>query len=322
MFCLPKLVLNPVTNSGRGDVKMNDRKHLSARSVLIGLTLTILATPAGYALKGSFTSAMKAALVQMGVAPIEPQTASGFKVTKLSKKAKTDKAGAAPSVMIRLNGLKPTDYVNLRPSHKLEVEVTAGSMVPKSESKDGLPESALNVTANEVTFTRPQSISETIVLDIELPSGTQTQAVVDGNVVLNGSFQQPLSVQGQEVRPGETTFAAALLRTQMPDEFRGLAVDAVDKSDRRMLGDDKLFVHVSKLKVLKTVAFDTDSPLNRAALEINEEGKVVKVIPLSKKHDQGLEDALLQWEFAPYMVDGHPVPILTVLSPISKAGKD
>lgn len=298
---------------------MRDRKLLSVRSILIGLALIALATPAGYALRGNFPSALKRALVQMGVSKVEAQTDSGFKVAKLTKKAKTDKADATLSVTIRLNGLRPTDFVNLRASKKTWIEVTAGSMVSKSESKGGLPDSALDVTATEVTFTRPQSVSETIVLDIELPEGTQTQAVVDGNVVLNGSLQEPLSIQGQEVRKGEATFAAALVRTQMPEGFRGLSVD---KNDRRMPGDDKLFVHFSKLKVLKTVAVDTDSPLNRAALEINEEGKVVKVVPLSKNHDPDLESALLQWEFAPYIVDGHPAPILTVLSPASKAGKD
>jgi hypothetical protein len=309
---------NPATASEERGVKMNDRKTLSARSVLISLTLIVAATPVGYALKGNFPNALNGALVRLGVSKAVSQAETAFKVEKVTKKAKIDKADAAPSVTIRLNGLNPTDYVNLRPSDKPQVEASAGALVPKSESKAGLPESALNVTANEVTFTRPPSITETIVLDVELPSGTQTQAVVDGSVVLNGLLQAPLSIRGKDVRQGESTFAAALVRTRVPNEFRG---SADDKSDRR-LADDKLFVHISKLRVLKTVPVDTASPLNRASLEINEEGKVVKVTLLSKNHDPGLENALLQWEFAPYMVDGHPVPILTVISPVAKPGKD
>ncbi|MBD0327174.1 MAG: hypothetical protein ICV68_12130, partial [Pyrinomonadaceae bacterium] len=284
---------------------MNERTTNPAAKALLFALIVTAVTSTAFAFS-KLARTVKTAQGQPEVTKADMQGKGKFKVGEVSKKAKIDKADAAHFVTISLNGLRPTDYVNLRPSDKPQVEVTAGAMVEESTPKGGLPESAFEVAADKVTFTRPQEVGGTVVLDIQLPAGVHVQAVADGSVILNRALQEPLSIQGQQVRPGEANFASAVLRAGMPAGLRGAPFD---KGDRWLPASGLLFVHFSKLQVIKSVPVNTDSPLNRAALEINEQGKVVKVTPLAKNSDAELESALRQWEFAPYLVDGRPTPV-------------
>jgi hypothetical protein len=294
---------------------MNERTAKSARRALLFALIVAAVTSTAVAFN-KLAHTVKTAWGQSGVSKEELKGGPKLKVDGLSKKAKLDRADASHSVTISLNGLRPTDYVNIRPSGKAEVEATAGALAEESKSKVGLPESSLEVTADGVVFTRPQTVGEAVVLDIQLPAGARAQAALDGSVILDGALQEPVSIQGREVRPGEANFAAALVRAAMPAGFKGAAFD---RGDRWLPGSGMLFVHFSKLRVTKSVAGNTDGPQNRAALEIDEQGKVVKVTPLGNRHDPELESVLKQWEFAPYVVDGRPVPVATVLSPTSRS---
>jgi hypothetical protein len=248
-----------------------------------------------------------------------PRNKSGYKMHKISKRVKLDRAaaGASPFVTLRLNELQPTDYVNIRPTEKSEIEVTAGLMLPKPEKTDDaakeekrLPESSLEVTTDAIAFTRPQ-MAGVVVLDVALPSGTQTSAIFDGDVILNAAaLQEPVSIKGREVRQGAQYTANAVLQSILPPALRGQSVPTT--ATKLPYGDD-YFVPFSLLQVRKRVAVDLSSPLIRAGVDINKEGKVIKVTPFNED-SAFLEKALMQWEFAPFIVDGQPVAVTTVYS--------
>ncbi|MDQ1522387.1 MAG: hypothetical protein QOE47_311 [Pyrinomonadaceae bacterium] len=247
-----------------------------------------------------------------------PRNKSAYKVHKFSKQVKLDRAAgeASPFITLRLDGLQPTDYVNLRPTGKSEIEVTAGLMVQKSEKPQTeatedkrLPESSLEVTTDTIAFTRPQ-VAGVVVLDVELPSGSQTSAILDGEVILNAALREPISIKGREVGQGAKNTATAVLQSVLPPGLRGKSVPT---TATKIAYSDKYFVPFSQLQVRKQVAVDLSSPQVRAGVDINEQGKVVKVTPFNED-SAVLEKALMQWEFAPFIVDGQPVAVTTVIS--------
>jgi hypothetical protein len=247
-----------------------------------------------------------------------PRNKSGYKMHSISKRVKLNlvAGGASPFVTLRLDGLQPTDHVNIRPTKKSEIGVTAGLLAAKQEKADNaategkrLPESSLEVTTDTIAFTRPQTAG-VVVLDVELPSGSQTSAILDGEVVLNDALREPVSIKGREVGKGARNTADAVLQSILPPALRG---QSVPTTASKIDYSDKYFVPFSLLQVRKRVALDPGSPLIRAGVDIDKEGKVVKVTPFNED-SAVLEKALMQWEFAPFNVDGQPVAVTTVVS--------
>ncbi len=248
-----------------------------------------------------------------------PRNKSAFKMHSISKQVKLERAagGATPFVTLRLDGLQPADYINIRPTEKSEIEVTAGLLVQKPEKTDNaateekrLPESSLEVTTDTIAFTRPQMTGD-VVLDVTLPSGSQTSAILDGEVVLNAAaLQEPVSIKGHEVTRGANDTATAVLQSVLPPALRG---QSVPTGATKFAYSDGYFVPFSLLQVRKRVAVDLSSRRISASIDIDKEGKVIKVNPLNED-SAFLEKALMQWEFAPFIVDGRPVAVTTVFS--------
>lgn len=257
-----------------------------------------------------------------------PRNKSGYKMRSISRKVQLDRVaqGASPFVVLRLNNLQPTDYVNIRPTEKSDIEVTAGLLVQKSEKTQDttteekrLPESSLEVTTDAISFTRPE-MPGVAVLDVALPAGAQTSAIFDGEVILNAVLREPVSIKGREVRQGAKDTSTAVLESLLPPAMRG---QAVPTGATKLRHGGRYFVPFSLLQVRKRVAVDLSSPVIRAGVDIDKEGKVVKVSPFNDADEDSaatLEKALKQWEFAPYVVDGQPVDVMTVIS-LPAAGK-
>jgi hypothetical protein len=293
----------------------NFPKKAVAMSVLVLVAMTT-----GFALNRAAdgTGRVRTAPQQTEISKSDlPRNKSGYKMHKFSKGVKLNRdAGASPVVTLRLDNLQPTDYVNIRPTEKSEIEVTAGLMVPKPEKADDatteekrLPESSLEVTTDAIAFTRPQ-MAGVVVLDVALPSGTQTSAIFDGEVILNASLQEPISIKGHEVRQGAKDTATAVLQSVLPPAMRG---QSVPTTATKLPYSGRYFVPFSLLQVRKRVAVEPGSLRIRAGVDIDKEGKVIKVTPYNED-SAFLEKALMQWEFAPYIVDGRPVAVMTVIS--------
>jgi hypothetical protein len=294
--------------------------NLPKKAVAISV-LVLAALTTGFALNrvAAVTGRALSAPQQVEISKSDlPRNKSGYKMRSISKKVKLERAaaGASPFVTLRLNDLQPTDYVNIRPTEKSEIEVTAGLMLPKPEKADDaakeekrLPESSLEVTTDAISFTRPQ-LAGVVVLDVALPSGTQTSAIIDGEVILNAALQEPVSIKGREVRQGAQDTATAVLQSVLPPAMRG---QSVPTTATKLPYSGRYFVPFSLLQVRKRVAVDPGSPRIRAGVDIDKEGKVIKVTPYNED-SAFLEKALMQWEFAPYIVDGQPVAVMTVIS--------
>lgn len=139
---------------------------------------------------------------------------------------------------------------------------------------------------------------------MEVPAGIQTQVIVNGNKVLASAVSSPLSIRGHVVAPGEKSLAAAVMMGSLPTNIRA-ASEAVK------IKDGVMFVPFEQLQVTKSVPVAGDVPATRALISIDETGHVIKVKP-SAGAPAGIEESLQQWEFAPYMVDGQAVKVITI----------
>ena len=78
--------------------------------------------------------------------------------------------------------------------------------------------------------------------------------------------------------------------------------------------DGSFVMPSSKLAVLKQTHMESsgDEPLV-VILKVDETGRVSQVTALTDKPTPGLEESLKQWEFTPFLVDGKPVSVKTML---------
>ncbi|HEV7374841.1 MAG TPA: hypothetical protein VGN95_08995 [Pyrinomonadaceae bacterium] len=298
---------------------MNYRQTISIKKVLVAFTLATIVVVAGITLKSVLAQSRDQA----------SQKNVHFQVEWLKRKAVIDKqqeATATPTVTIRLSGLQATDYVNIRPTKNSVIEATAGAIpapsVMASKSSEQLPESTLEVTQSEITFTRPSSTGNPILLDIQIPSGTQTKIITDDNLVLSASLQEgePLSLRGQQIGQGVSTISEAMAQvmipSMLPSSLKGKPLGQFNENFVRPFGNSgRYLVPFSRLQVVKKVPVEGTPTQIIARLEIDETGHVEKVQPISSTPASGLEETLKQWEFAPFQVDGHPVRVITQFTP-------
>jgi hypothetical protein len=289
------------------------------KKVLVAFTLAIMVVAAGITLKSVLAQSSNKAR----------QKNVHFQVEWLKRKAVIDKhqdVTASSAVTIRLSGLQATDYVNIRPTKSSVIEATAGAIpalsVMASKSSEALPESALEVTQSEITFNRPSSTDSPILLDVQIPSGTQTKIITDENLVLSASLREgePLSLRGQQIGQGVSTISEAMAQivvpSMLPSSIKGKSSGQFNENLVRPFGNSgKYLVPFSRLQVVKKVTVEGTPPQISARLEIDETGHVEKVHPLSSMPAPGLEETLKQWEFVPFQVDGHPVRVITQFTP-------
>ena len=304
---------------------MDKKKDNLAKKAVVISVLVLAALTTGFALN-RVAAVTGRAPQQVEISKSDlPRNKSGYKMRKINKQVKLTRAdgGASPFVTLRLNNLEPTDHVNIRPTDKSEIDVTAGLMLPKPDKADDasteekrLPESSLNVTTDAISFTRPQ-MAGVVVLDVALPSGSQTSVIIDGEVILNAAaLREAVSIKGKgrEVRQGAEDTATAVLQSILPPAMRG---QSAPTGATKLAYGDRYFVPLSLLQVRKRVAVDLSSRRIHAGIDIDKEGKVIEVKPFNDVDEDtaaALTKTLMQWEFAPFIVDGQPVAVMTVIS--------
>lgn len=218
-----------------------------------------------------------------------------------------------PSITIRLDHLQAEDMVNILPKGRGRIACTAATFTPGNPEgqtfldkvKPGTTPSSnsLSVDQSNVNFVRPtskKSLEDTAILNIQVPEQAKISVLLDGNLVLNSAVERPLSIRNGTVSNGfsntmETLFAAA--RPSTP--FKQLLPDQIAVLD-------------SKLQVLKRVPLRGTPGTVIVELEINEVGRVFKVRKISGPTVENLVETLHQWEFAPFIVNGKAVPVITI----------
>lgn len=285
------------------------------KKLLIFALVSALAFTA-FVMRGTVTHALK--MMTSGQAKVskpDPKRDGTYKLKTISKKARVNSLPGRTHITIHLLGLSPADLVNVRPVAGAEIRVAAGLMHRKaaesSDVEEGLPESTMNVSASEIFFSRPASADGDVILDVQLPRGASVRVLADGDEVAFPALNEPTAIRDGKVEPGAPSLAAAMIQSAMSRDMAGIPT----LRDEQSLGDGGArFVPFEKLQVLKMVDVDLGHPRNRATLEINAEGEVVRVVTSGgKRADPGVEESLKQWRFAPYIVMGRAVPVVTVV---------
>lgn len=286
------------------------KKKLLIFALVLGLAFT------AFVIGGTVAHALR--MMTSGQAKVskpDPKRDGTYRLKTVSKKARVNSLPSRAHVTIHLLRLSPADLVNIRPVAGAEIKVAAGLMRRKDaespHAEDSLPESAMNVSASEIVFSRPASAEGDVILDVQLPRGASVRVLTDGDEVAFLSLHEPAAIRDGKVEPGAPSLAAAMIQSAMSRDLAGIP----PLRDEQSLGSGGArFVPFEKLQVLKTVDVDLGHPRNRATLEINADGEVVRVITAGgKRANPGVEESLKQWRFAPYLVDGQPVPVVTVV---------
>jgi len=170
-----------------------------------------------------------------------------------------------------------------------------------------LDESSLAVTPNLVTFVRTSPRTDMVFLDIEVPARARIRVIADGKTILRATIKQPISLHDQEWFTGSSNLSGTISRA-------GLALAGFGGALQHLREGDYRGVSFSELQVL-----EKHSPKNgsageavMAALQIDEAGHVVDVIPLTDV-PAGFEQTLRTWRFAPYLVSGRATSVSTVV---------
>lgn len=252
-------------------------------------------------------------------------TAQQF-VPLLRKNADTSQSqtGSAKKIItIRLAGIQPDDFINIRPRDEAKIAVAGGTLLKGDFTLDfkvagipvkpgvPLPDSALNVSTTAVRFDRPPDSNQTVFLDIQIPSGALAEVLVDGERLLKSALKQPLSLQNKNWGYGALNTLETMVRAAGIYKDSTISGDQVayDRSTGRYA------VPSSKLEVLSKTSIRSVSGLSMVVvMEIDETGRVTKVTPLTNSADPNLERQLMKWRFAPYKVNDQPVPITTMLN--------
>lgn len=231
---------------------------------------------------------------------------------------------ARQEVSVNITGLQPGDVINLRPSEEAEVAGAAGTVLSRriGERFDptaggllspggDLPQGSLGVTATQVVFSRPNSVEGNAFLDLKVPGTAQVVLRVDGIRVLSALLLKPVFFCDGEWSLGAEGVAATLLRAtgllRQPDS--AAAEPAFNKNTGLYT------VSNSKVRVARRTSLAGRSGLTALVLvNVDETGRVTKATPLTASGINNLSDALLQWRFMPYLVNGRAIPFEACIS--------
>jgi hypothetical protein len=234
------------------------------------------------------------------------------------------------SLTIRLNALRSGDKVNVRPEHGNEPEI-AVCVIPQLSRQamavsEPMPEDTLQTNQakssfallGEITFSRPKDIDRPVFVDIKVPADVSVKLLADDEVMMSSQVREPTAVQVTEtakaVGPGTANPTALLMQTMLTGVLAEKDKNAPLSNTTQPIGNTgKYFVPFEQLQVQHMVAPQGDPAQMGARIEINENGEVVKVRPVSETPPIGFAEALKQWRFAPYIVEGRAVTVQTVI---------
>ncbi len=234
----------------------------------------------------------------------------------------TESSPTGVDLTILVNGLHSKDVVNIRPGSNEKVIVAAGSILPTDDRsqiqvqdliiKTGTPlaDSSLRVGPNVVIFNRPANFDNLVFLDIQVPAVAKIQVVVDGDTKLKGSLARPLLLRNQEWVEGAQNTPGAMVRAARPNFGKSKELDrpVLDQSSGYYA------VSFSSLRALEREDVGSQSQNIVMVLYIDESGVVEKVVPLTGLPTTELGQKIKRWRFAPYLIDGKPVRVSTMMS--------
>lgn len=282
------------------------------RRIWWGLTILVMT---------AFSLVMGAALRS---ATPEPQTSNHGLMPILKKSAAISQTAQMATLVVQLNGFEAPDLLNIRPGEPGQIVVMAGALQGRGRASAPCPAcllaerfkpahplaaSALQVNADTVTFNRPPSANDLVFLDVQVPPESQVQVMVNSESVLKSSISQPLAYRDQKWVEGKINAAGTMLMATSPGNTTNPAQQPVFDHTT-----GNYAVASSRLRVLESPSVGTISGKAVAViLHIDESGRVTKVVPLTGNPSPQLEEALKNWRFEPFTIDGKPVRVSTLI---------
>ena len=215
---------------------------------------------------------------------------------------------------IRIDGVQPNDMINLAPKEQTTAQVAAGIMVPAPGrvttlgigSTAPLPDGALSVTPSEVRITRAANWTGNMFVHVDVPMQTQVTLVINDQPLLNARLSAPIAFWREAFHPGFSIAPETFVRATLPN---------IDREERIRPEEEAYRVPPSKVQVLKRVLPSSDTAREiLVAFRVDAQGRVFAAHVLTQDAQAAAyAEKFKEWVFAPYVVDGKPVPFLTVM---------
>lgn len=236
---------------------------------------------------------------------------SGF-YPLLNKRVRFEARARPSEIVARVEGLRLDDLFVVR-SQGDELSISAGyvsghlaALFQNKLDIKPLPPSCVYVEGTTVNVRRPEEIEGIAFFDLTVPKGVRVHLVWNEQSLLRARLSEPIALRGGAIELGPRNPAETMLRTlfgrNVPDVLRPSSPD------------HPYVVSFRRLTIRKRVPVKIPSGERLVvSLLINADGMVARVIPLEPEvPTPEVEQALRQWEFEPFVYDGHAVRVKTL----------
>jgi hypothetical protein len=240
-------------------------------------------------------------------------------ITKLSKTLEVSNLWKG-SIDVKVVGMRDNDLINIKEVKSTAVstkiitttdELFAMTQDNKMTSLSGedVPETALALSESTISFIRPE-IKGKVLMFIEVPQSAKVNiSYNDKDIAKNYSVSSAISVKGGVIGAGKESLGKSISETMFP----GLKPEKISSDTEKKLEDGSFFVPFEKLQLTNTDNKLTKEKSFKAHIEIDEFGNVQNVMVLEPVNSESLKKAILAWKFIPYLSNGNPVKVSTVI---------
>jgi hypothetical protein len=215
-------------------------------------------------------------------------------------------------IVVRIEGLRLDDVFVVR-SQGDELSVSAGyvarglaGLLPNGPDVRPLPSSCVRVEGATVSVRRPAEVDGLAFFEMSVPRGVRVHLMRDGETVFRARLGEPIALREGAIEPGPRnpagTFVRALFGRNMPDVLRPPSPDQPYIASFRRL----------TIRKRVPVNIPTGGRLI-VSLLIDADGTVAHIVPVEPEvMAPGVEQALRQWAFEPFVYEGQAIRVRTL----------
>jgi hypothetical protein len=240
-------------------------------------------------------------------------------ITKLSKTQEVSSLWKG-SIDVKVVGMRDNDLVNIKEvkSKAINIKIitlTDEMFAVSQDSKllpitgEDVPETALDLSESTISFIRPE-IKGKVLFYIEVPPSAKINISYNNkDIAKDYSAASAISIKGGVIGEGKESLGKSISETMFP----GLKPEKISSNSETKLADGSFFVPFEKLRLANTENSVAKETAYKAHLDIDEFGNVQKVMILEPVNSESLKKAILAWKFMPYLNNGNPVKVSTVV---------
>jgi hypothetical protein len=240
-------------------------------------------------------------------------------ITKLSKTQEVGNLWKG-NIDVKVVGMRSNDLINIKEAKSKAINIKIITLTDEmfavsqdnqlmSITGEDVPETALDLSESTIYFIRPE-IKGKVLFYIEVPPSAKINISYNNkDIAKDYSAASAISIKGGVIGEGKESLGKSISETMFP----GLKPEIISPDSEKKLADGSYFVPFEKLQLTNTANKLTKEKSFKAQIEIDEFGKVQNVMVLEPVNSESVKKAVLALKFMPYLSNGNPVKVSTVL---------